>query len=310
MVTQQRAEDSSAPVIPAGIPGTPSTLPRPAPRPGAAGQGIQRRTENITFQTSRLVKKTKTPRGVLKKISLAILVDQGVRWEGAGPSAKRILDAPGPAKLKSIRDVVAGAVGVSAERGDQVVVETLPFEATLRIPPPAAPAPAAKPSGPGAMPGFAIPPELLKKLPKPLQDPRILALAITLILLVLTAAAVGIRMFLKKRKNKGKVKVEVTPAVEAASATPVASPVQLTEEMRGAIAAEAAETGKSAEELIAEKEAELQRLEAHERARLMLPTLSTTKSEVLVKHIAEEAKKDPAAVAQVIRTWLEEVSQA
>ncbi len=37
---------------------------------------------------------------------------------------------------------------------------------------------------------------------------------------------------------------------------------------------------------------------------LKLPAVSTKKTEVLTKHIAAEAKKDPAAMAQVVRSWL------
>jgi flagellar biosynthesis/type III secretory pathway M-ring protein FliF/YscJ len=34
----------------------------------------------------------------------------------------------------------------------------------------------------------------------------------------------------------------------------------------------------------------------------------TTKTELLTKQVTEEARKDPAALAQIIRTWLNETS--
>ena len=37
---------------------------------------------------------------------------------------------------------------------------------------------------------------------------------------------------------------------------------------------------------------------------LKLPPVKTKKTEVLAKHISEEAKRDPTVMAQVIRTWL------
>jgi flagellar biosynthesis/type III secretory pathway M-ring protein FliF/YscJ len=37
---------------------------------------------------------------------------------------------------------------------------------------------------------------------------------------------------------------------------------------------------------------------------LKLPPVKTQKAEVLIKHINSEAKKDPTAMAQVVRTWL------
>ena len=61
-----------------------------------------------------------------------------------------MLVPPTPEKLKIIHDLVAGITGFNAERGDQLVVETLPFENTLTIEPPEAAKPVAptKPQGP------------------------------------------------------------------------------------------------------------------------------------------------------------------
>ena len=39
-----------------------------------------------------------------------------------------------------------------------------------------------------------------------------------------------------------------------------------------------------------------------------LPPMITTKTEMLTKQVTEEARKDPAALAQIIRTWLNESS--
>jgi len=39
-------------------------------------------------------------------------------------------------------------------------------------------------------------------------------------------------------------------------------------------------------------------------AQLKLPAGAANKTEVLTKHIAGEVKKDPTAVAQVVRSWL------
>ena len=45
---------------------------------------MSRRTENIAYQTSRVVRHTRIPQGVVQRMSLAVLVDQTVRWEGDG----------------------------------------------------------------------------------------------------------------------------------------------------------------------------------------------------------------------------------
>ena len=68
-----------------------------------------------------------------------MLVDQEVTWEKDKNAFKRVLVPPSPEKLKVIRDLVAGITGFTAERGDQLVIETLPFETTLLLEPPACP---------------------------------------------------------------------------------------------------------------------------------------------------------------------------
>src|ERR1035438_5229603 len=134
MLSSQKTEDATERASSSGIPGTAANLPGAAASPARTGGGISRRTENITYQTSRIVRHTRIPQGVVKRMSLAVLVDQGVRWEGK----QRVLVPPAPETLKTIKDLVAGVTGFNAERGDQLIVETLPFESSLNGEPPAA----------------------------------------------------------------------------------------------------------------------------------------------------------------------------
>lgn len=136
MLSSQRTEDGTTGTSPSGMPGTASALPRPAQRPAGGSNRVTRTTENITYQTSRTVKKTRMPSGTLRKISVAVLVDQDVSWEKDAAGFKRVLLPPSPEKLKIIRDLVAGIIGFTQERGDQLVIETLPFETTLLTEPP------------------------------------------------------------------------------------------------------------------------------------------------------------------------------
>ena len=149
ITNSQKTEDINGGTVASGIPGTPSNLPRPASRPGAGSNAVTRRTENITYQSSHVVRHVREPQGAIKRISVALLVDSDVRFEGVGTKAKRIVEAPSAAKLKTISDLVAGVIGLSTERGDRLVVETLPFESTLnpeQLAPPKNTQPAA-PSG-------------------------------------------------------------------------------------------------------------------------------------------------------------------
>jgi flagellar M-ring protein FliF len=145
MLSSQKTEDLLERGATSGIPGTASNMPAAAAATRNPA-GTSRRTENITYQTSRLIRHTRIPQGIVKRMSLAILVDQAVQWEGDGANRKRILVAPPPETLKTIKDLVAGVTGFNADRGDQLIVETLPFESSLHAEPPKInkPAPAVK----------------------------------------------------------------------------------------------------------------------------------------------------------------------
>jgi len=278
MVSSQKTEDISGTSLASGVPGTASNLPRPTSRPGASGVGMTRRSESISYQATRTVRRMKLPQGTIKRISIAVLLDQNVRWEGVGPQARRILEPPPPERIKAIRDLVAAATGFSAERGDQLIVESLPFETTLNLPPPEAPRAAPAPASPW-------PPwldEILKK------NPALVAAAAGLVLLLLVVA-----LWRLGRRKRGRARVEMTPELP-----PGASPASLE-----AAAQPAAE---NLEARLAEQEARQQQLEAEALNALKLPPVTTKKTEILTKHLAETVKKNPASAAQILRSWLYE----
>lgn len=134
IVSSQKSEDvvgSGGGAI-AGIPGTATNLPRPAARPASGPSSTtSRRTENVTYQTSHLIRKTHLPEGGIKRISVSVLLDQNIRWSGAGKNRKATLVPPTAELQKAVHDVVAGLTGFVQERGDQIVVSSVPFEATV-----------------------------------------------------------------------------------------------------------------------------------------------------------------------------------
>jgi len=136
MLSSQKTEDVSERAASGGVPGTAANMPQQASSSGKEANGISRRTENVTYQTSRVIRHTRIPQGVIHRMSLAVLVDQSVRWEGEGAARRRVLEPPAPETLKTIKDLVAGVTGFDAQRGDQLIVETLPFESSLNAEPP------------------------------------------------------------------------------------------------------------------------------------------------------------------------------
>lgn len=287
-VTLMRTLEGSGAVNVAGVPGTPSNLPRPTAAATVTPSGVSRQTENVTYQNSRTVKHTKHPQGVIRKLSVSVLVDHRQRWEGSGASAKRVTEALPPERLKIIRDLVAGAVGFNGERGDQLIVETLPFETTLPEPPPALQAPS---GGRPANPLLALPLPLWLKDALLTSHIGVLAGAAGALLLGLLLG--GVYLLVRSRR-KGKVTVTTAPAIEGASGSPAA--LEAGEET----------LEKQIEAQLAEQQALRERQAAEVLNSLKVQPVTTKKTEVLTKHIAEETKKDPAAMAQIVRAWLHE----
>ncbi len=286
VATSQKTEDGPASANASGTPGTASNLPRPTANAVSTQSGsnaYQRKTENVSYQTSRVVKHTKIPQGIINKLSLSVLVDHSLRWEGE----KKIIEPPTPEKLKVIQSLVAGTVGVDMNRGDQVVVEAFPFEATLAAQPLVMPAPP-----PAAEPTTSIPlPPWLQKLVGK-QNPMVLAgVAAGAIVLMLAGVAF---LILRKRGKKKKIAAEQATAALAQAAQGNEQPKIMTpEEMQRQIEAK-----------MAEQQAEAAKQEAEELMRLKLPDVKTKKTEVLTKHITAETKKNPELMAQVVRSWL------
>jgi flagellar M-ring protein FliF len=267
IVASQKTEDISGGAVAAGVPGTASTLPRPTSRPGSGGNAVTRRTENVSYQSSHTVRHVREPQGTVKRMSVSLLVDSDVRYEGVGAKAKRIVEAPSADRLKAIHDLVAGVIGLSTERGDQLVVETLPFESTLNPEqlPAAKPAPAPPPSWQD---------QFLKN--------KVFVIGVAAGATLLLALLFIVLRVMRKKAPHGSIGLP--------GELPPGSP----DELQGQI-----------ENRLAEQAAQRQKQETDALNALKLPPV-TKKAAVLTKHITEQAKKDSASMAHVLRAWMSE----
>ncbi|MBM3774589.1 MAG: flagellar M-ring protein FliF [Acidobacteria bacterium] len=265
-LSSQRTEDIGGAGASNGVPGTPSNLPRPASRPGTSLAGVSRKSEAFTYQPSRVVRKTKLPQGSVKRISLAVLLDHDVRWEGAGASRKRVLVAPSPERMKVIRDLVAAATGFSAQRGDQLIVESLPFESTLNFEPPGPGSPAGPAPGKG---------NWLEELKQNRTLVMIVAGAVAGLMLLLR-----LLFWLVFRKRKTAVTATVPGELPAG-------------------AAESEQSQVSASQAAVNEEV------TNFKAQL-LAAPAPAKAELLSKEVRATVGRDSAAAAQNVRRWLAE----
>jgi len=213
------------------------------------------------------------PRGVVRRMSLAVLVDQTVQWEGDGAAKKKVLVPPAPETLKTIRDLVAGVTGFDEQRGDQLIVESLPFESSLNAQPPQSPKPIA------SKPAVKQPPlvEFYNKY-RDLTLPASLGL-----LLLMTLASVVFRAVRKPRQGRVKVENPEQRELPPGGYTPASG---------GLPAAEGAAAHLD--------------LSPHAQQLAAGPQISEAERDQLADRVRVVAKRDPAATANVLRVWLQD----
>jgi flagellar M-ring protein FliF len=268
MVSSQKSEDTSNTGGASGVPGTASNLPRPAPRPPTVLAGSSRRTESIAYESSRTVKHMKLPEGTIKKMSLAVLVDQNVHWEGQGKNLHKVLEQPSAEKLKSIRDLVAAATGFSQERGDQLIVESLPFESTLNLEPPLPPA------SPAPATNANLPPWLSKILG---NRYILIGAAVGVLVVLMGIGFLVAKMFKGKTPARASVPTSLPAGAEGAAHVGTAQTAQLDED--------------------ADLQAQLDAAAIKE---------TTKRAAVLVKRLRDNIDKDSVLPAHIVRGWVNE----
>jgi flagellar M-ring protein FliF len=124
-----------APPAPAAEAGAPPANP-PATPPTAAGATVnendgQRESESVTYEISRIVARTLTSPGEIRRLSIAVVVNAPRPAAGAAPDPKTPPPARAPEELEKIRGLVMTAVGFSEPRGDSVTVAELPFDTSV-----------------------------------------------------------------------------------------------------------------------------------------------------------------------------------
>jgi flagellar M-ring protein FliF len=272
MVTSQKTEDTSSTSRAAeGVPGTVSNLPETAPRPIPGGSGTSRKTENVNYETSRTVKRTVLPQGAIKRLSVSVLIDQEAHWEGTGAAAKHILEPPSEERMKVIHDLAAAATGLNASRGDQLIVESLPFESTLNLDPPASPQESVPPAA-------VRKPTLLEQLK---HDPKVAIGAWSLLVVILCGCWFVFRRLIKRpsRDTAQVVTVAALPQASGEAGVPALA------HSRGAGEQDSWISSSSTSPL---------------------PALAPGRMEVLTNHLREVAQKDTEICAGVLRGWLKE----
>jgi flagellar M-ring protein FliF len=113
-LTNQPPTPAAAPVIAA--PGQQNTTP--APTPGAAS-GTQRKDSAVSYEVDKSIRHTKVAQGTIKRLSVAVVVNDRKVAEKDGKTTNKPLSA---AEKEQITELVKGVMGYNKERGDTLSV--------------------------------------------------------------------------------------------------------------------------------------------------------------------------------------------
>jgi flagellar M-ring protein FliF len=144
LLTSQISEDQTTGTAPIGIPGTTSNVPNAPPAPGAANSappkpgGVSQgmRSESKTFAVSKTVHHTLEPAGQIKHLAAAVLIDDFVEVKQVSGKPQETRRKRTPEEMKQMEDLVRAAIGFNMQRGDELSVQNVSFQAEpVEVPP-------------------------------------------------------------------------------------------------------------------------------------------------------------------------------
>jgi flagellar biosynthesis/type III secretory pathway M-ring protein FliF/YscJ len=206
-----------------------------------------------------------------------LLLDQEVRWEGTGKNMKRVLASPSPERLKAINDVVAGVLGLQTDRGDRLVIQSLPFEQTLMAENTASEQTQDKKQG-------GNPKDQVSNL---MHDKRVLIGAAVGGVLVFAALAF---LFLRGKKKQGQAEAVVQTQLQSAQKGDALNP---------------AAGSKPETDLVLSPASDEDDTENMLFPKLQIPAKSK-RYEELRHYIKESVTREPQLAADILRDWLSE----
>ncbi len=131
--SEQRSQEKTMAPQQGGIPGVLSNQPG-QPQTGITQQNVQsqKQQESINYEVSKSISKILQSTGQIKKISVAVLID-GIYKEEKG---KKVYVPRSDEEIKKYQELVQASIGYNKERGDYVIVESIPFEVVPEEKPP------------------------------------------------------------------------------------------------------------------------------------------------------------------------------
>ncbi len=129
--SEQSSKEKSTNGGSGGVPGVASNVPGEQIQAASSGDGggSEKQNETINYEISKVVSKTVLPTGILKRLSVAVLVDGTYKVTRDEDDVEvKTYQAWQPEDIEKFQNLVKGAVGVQPDRGDTLEVVNIPFE--------------------------------------------------------------------------------------------------------------------------------------------------------------------------------------
>jgi flagellar M-ring protein FliF len=280
-----------------GIPGTSSNLGNTGPQASLSNSDRERKSESIDNEVSRKISHTIQPKGTVRKLTVAVVLDHKSVWNKGDDGKVTSHAEPRSAQdLSAYRDLVLAAVGYDEERGDKVEVKNFPYYTDTK---PEEPAPAIAWYNRAPIQTYLLP-------------------AIKYASFIILFFAVYLLFIRPMRKRVFQALSMVTPELSESGQAVLTSgdiPLELNEAVQPeqiAVPVTAPATSLPAgernllEDLISMETASDEQIERELMLEAGSVDMGNRKFTAMKKKLAEKAKKDPEMISQLIRNLLRE----
>ena len=242
----------------------------------------QRQAMTTNYEIDKTVRRTVGGGGRINRMSVSVVLDH--------KNVNGVQTARTPEELKQIQDLVSAAVGVDGQRGDAVVVQTMPFD---------------KPQIDEAQKGWTD--RLSQMSPLLVKYGALILVALLLLLFVVRPARRALTAAAPQPEPILLPPAEV-PALAGASAEILIEEerreVEILEENAFPIMEEVPQL--TAMKTVAELEAEMNAQTSIRETISVTPPVDAQRTEMIRVMIEEEIFKEPELVAGTLRSWLQE----
>jgi flagellar M-ring protein FliF len=269
-----------------GVPGprgTAVTTPAAAPAPGASAtpeqtappappvpDNLLRQKETINYEVSKSVRHIVNPVGRVDRLSVAVILDNHTKITTDAEGKQQTASEPrNPDEMKKYRELVSAAIGINAQRGDQLTLENVSFEGETEL--------------------FEEPTFMEKQAPLIMTGLRYLIVPVVFILLYLFFLRPVQKSVFTNWAPAGTPlpPARSLPRLPGGGQTPM-TVRQLEAQLNGG-----APLGSPMLDDY-----------AHTAERELLPLPSPSKMDLIRKRVVEHASEDPETVARLVRIWL------